>query len=457
MKTIARILVLGGFAAFALNSAAQTTNSGYFLENYTYRYQLNPAMGNEKGFVSLPALGNLNTTVRGNLHLKNVIYNVKGKTCLFTNPDVSVSDVMNGLSDKNRLGFNLRENILSVGFKAFHGYNTVSINARAEANIVVPKSLFSLAKEGVTNKTYDIKDLYASALGYAEIALNHSHEIAPVDGLRVGGTIKFLIPIADIDARFNDAHLTLGEDGWTALTNAEVYVNAPKFQFEKKRNNDNKEYVSGGNLDGTGSLTQGFGVAFDLGATYDWNDFRFSAAVLDLGWMNLSNSHYASTEGDRIVNTDKYIFSADGNSEHKFKKEWEALRDGLESLYQLTKLENVNSRNHTMAATLNVGVEYIFPMYRRLHFGLLSSTRFAGRYTWTEARLSANVKPVNCFSADANVAVGTYGTSFGWMANLHFTGFNFFLGMDHTLGKVTKQFVPLSSNASVTLGFNFPF
>lgn len=64
---------------------------------------------------------------------------------------------------------------------------------------------------------------------------------------------------------------------------------------------------------------------------------------------------------------------------------------------------------------------------------------------------------MKCFSADANVAFGTYGTSFGWMLSVHPKGFNLFLGMDHTLGKVTKEFAPLSSNASVNLGINFPF
>lgn len=65
--------------------------------------------------------------------------------------------------------------------------------------------------------------------------------------------------------------------------------------------------------------------------------------------------------------------------------------------------------------------------------------------------------PVKCFSADANVAFGTFGSSFGWLLNFHTKGFNLFLGMDHTMGKVTKQFVPLSSNASLNFGMNFPF
>ena len=29
--------------------------------------------------------------------------------------------------------------------------------------------------------------------------------------------------------------------------------------------------------------------------------------------------------------------------------------------------------------------------------------------------------------------------------------------MDHTMGKLSKQFVPLNSNADLNIGINFPF
>lgn len=41
--------------------------------------------------------------------------------------------------------------------------------------------------------------------------------------------------------------------------------------------------------------------------------------------------------------------------------------------------------------------------------------------------------------------------------NAHPKGFNFFIGMDHILGKTSKEFIPLSSNASLNLGMNVTF
>ena len=131
--------------------------------------------------------------------------------------------------------------------------------------------------------------------------------------------------------------------------------------------------------------------------------------------------------------------------------------DDISALYELDNKGDMGPRTTTLAATLNIGAEFALPVYDKLKFGLLNSTRFQGDYTWTEFRLGANINPVEPLSLAANVAVGTYGWGFGWMANVNVTGFNLFLGMDRTLGKLTKQGLPLSSNGSVNLGVNIPF
>ena len=86
----------------------------------------------------------------------------------------------------------------------------------------------------------------------------------------------------------------------------------------------------------------------------------------------------------------------------------------------------------------------------------MSTTRFQGVYTWNEERISANISPVKWFELGANVGVGTMGASFGWMINLHPRGVNLFMGMDRMLGKISKQGIPLRSNADFNIGINFP-
>lgn len=455
-SSIKKLVICAGAFAFAGGLNAQTTYSGYFLDNYDYRYQMNPAFGNEKGFVSFPALGNLNVHMHGNLHLNEVLYKLNGKTVLFTNPGIGANEVMDKISNKNRVGTNEKIDILSVGFKGMGGYNTVSLGVSTNAEVSVPKSFFSLAKEGVTNDTYDIKDMFGQANAYAQLALNHSREIKQVPGLRVGATLKVLLGGGYMDFRFNDAKLVLDHDQWIAQTNADIYVSAGKFRYDMDHSNETgKDYVSGGNMD-DGFKLNGLGFGLDLGGEYSWNGFTFSAAVLDLGFISWSDTQWASTNGTQTVNTDSFIFNANDDAENSFDNEWNRLTDDLARLYQLDN-NGSTSLTRALAATINLGAKWELPAYRRLNFGILNSTRINGPYTWTQFRLSANVNPVNFLSANVNVTAGTYGVGFGWLLNIHTTGFNFFAGMDHTVGTLAKQGIPLNSNASFNLGINFPF
>lgn len=443
------------FAALSLTAAAQSVNSGYFMENYLYRHQMNPAFGNTgKGYVGFPALGNINIGAHGNTHFSNFVWTRDGKTMLFTNPMLSADEVMKNFKDNSKLGFGTKLGIIDVGFKAFGGYNTIGINAVASADVAIPIGIMQLLKEGISNRTYEIGNFKLDAVGYAEIALNHSRDIKQVPGLRVGATMKFLVGIAALQANMKKADLELGVDSWNIKTDAEVYAMVKGFQYERDLNTkDHLEYVSGAKLDNF-SAPNGFGVAFDLGAEYEWRDFRFSAAVVDLGFINFSESYLATTEGERQVRTDRYTFQVNGDDADD---EWDRLGDDISKLYQLTDKGNVGSHSYGLKTTLNFGVEYELPYYRKIRFGLLNTTRIAGPATATEFRLSANYEPLKVIGLNINGSAGTYGLGFGWMANVRVPGFNLFLGMDHVPGKFTKDMVPLNSNADFFLGIDFPF
>lgn len=457
MKSIIKqsFAFLALFAAF--NAGAQNTRSGYFVDDYTYRFQLNPAFGNSRGFVSMPALGNVNIGLNGNLHLDNILYNIDGKTTTFMNPGVNAAQFLNNISDVSKMRVNTKFDILTIGFKGFGGFNTININARADIGLNLPKSFFSLLKEGVANRTYSIEDLAARGTAYAEIALGHSRDINKE--WRVGAAFKVLVGAGNVDAKLHNANLTLGTDAWTITSDAEINASLKGLTYDTDVNdNTNHRYVSGADIDGAG--IGGYGIAFDLGAVYKpeaLKDWTFSVALLDLGFINWSNNIVASTNGAKTFNSDAYTFNVDDTELNSFDNEWEKIKDNFSALYELEDMGDKGSRTTALAATLNIGAEYTFPLYRKLSFGLLNTTRINGAYSWTDFRLSANIAPVKCFDASVNLAAGTFGVGFGWLGNIHFPGFNLFLGMDHTLGKVAKQFAPLSSNASVNFGLNFPF
>ena len=448
--TLAAVALMASFAA-----GAQNTRSGYFVDDYTYRFQLNPAFGNSRGFVSMPALGNINVGVNGNIHLSDVFYNINGKTTTFMNPGVNASEFLGKISDVTKLRVNTKFDILSIGFKGFGGYNTININARADVGANLPKSLFSLLKEGVANKTYAIDDFAARGMAYAEIALGHSHDINKE--WRIGVTAKFLVGAGNVDARLHNANLTLGTDAWTITSDAEINSSLKGLTYKTDVNDhNNHRYVSGADVDGAG--IGGYGFAVDLGVIYKpslpvLRDFTFSAAILDLGFINWSNNMLASTQGPRTFTTDKYSFDINYPD-----REWDKIQDDLATLYELDDLGDQGSRKTSLDTTFNIGAEYAFPLYRRLSFGLLNTTRVDGAYSWTDFRLSANIAPAKCLSASVNASAGTFGMGFGWLFNLHAPGFNLFFGMDHCFTHVAKGVaVPTSSNAAANFGLNFLF
>ena len=106
---------------------------------------------------------------------------------------------------------------------------------------------------------------------------------------------------------------------------------------------------------------------------------------------------------------------------------------------------------------MTAGAQYSLPVYRKLKFGLMNTTRINGSYSWTDFRLSANIQPVKVFSAGVNIAAGTFGVHFGGIINVNVTGFNLFVSTDCMPGKLAKQYAPLNSNANLNLGINFPF
>lgn len=454
-----KVIISAAMAAMILLPTAlraQDLSSGYFVEDYTYRYQMNPAFGNSQNFISMPALGNLNVGLHGNLGISDVLYNVDGKTTTFMNPKLSSDEVLKNINDVNRIGTLDKIGILSAGFKAFGGYNTVSINAVADVSVKVPGEMFNLLKNGVANKTYDLGDLRASGVAYGEIAFGHSRQV--MKGLRVGATLKFMLGGGYMDAHMRNANLVLGENEWTVTTDADLRSSVKGLTYKTKVNDrTGHRYVNGIDVDGTG--LNGFGMALDLGAVYETpvKGLTVSLALLDLGFISWNNDMLATTNGEKTFTTDKYTFNADDDAPNSFSKEWDRLRDDFSAIYELDDMGDQGGRTSMPHATLNIGVQYALPMYNKLTFGLLNNTRLAGDFTTTDFRLSANIAPCRIFSGGVNLGVGTFGASFGWVANLHLTGFNFFLGMDRVPGKLCKQGVPLSSNAQVTMGINFPF
>ena len=444
----------------------QALRSAYFLEGYNYRHQMNPAFASERNYVSFPLLGNLNMGAQGNVGLSNFLYKKDGQLTTFLNESVSSKEFLDGLSNTNRINANLNLTLMSVGFSAWGGYNTIDLGIRSTTSMTLPYDLFSFMKNGMTSEDtrYNMENIGIRSTNFAEIALGHSHKIN--DKLNIGAKVKFLLGLAYADMKISNMNVQLSEDKWMIEANGEMNTSVKGLILPTKEESgkeldseEQKDLVDWDEIDFDSPGLTGFGMAFDFGATYKvMDDLEVSAALLDVGFISWKNTTKAVTsnkpwEFDGFKN----IAIDDPDSENDFENQWENLSDDLEDFTNFHRTKT-NAKNTTaLGATLNIGAEYKLPYYRNLKFGFLSSTRIQGNHSWSEGRFSATVAPVKFFDASINYGVSTFGSSFGWIINFHPKGFNLFIGSDHQIFKVTPQFVPVhNANANISLGINFP-
>lgn len=466
MKYINKYMALGLLSMCSLHAMAQQLNSAYFTNDYKFRHTMNPAFGNEQNYVSMPGFGNVNVSTMGNFGYEDVIFDnpmfpstSKDRLTTFMNPYISTADALKGFnSGDNKILGDVSITVLSAGFKGFGGYNTIELNARTSFGVSMPYELFEFAKN-TGNRTYNIGNISANGQAFAELAFGHSRQIN--EKLRVGAKVKLLFGAGRGDVNIDNVKADLAaDDKWTVSGHAKSEVSVKGFTYKteekeyKEEGRGTYQYVNDVDVDGAG--LGGFGLAFDLGGVYKINnDFTVSAALLDLGFIKWSNNMVAVNGGEEFVFNGFHDVAV--NEDHggsTMSMQGDKYSDQLADFANLQDKGDEGGRTTGIGATLNLGCEYTLPVYRKITFGVLSSTRFRGDYSWTEARVSANWTPLKWIDGGVNMAFGSYRNSFGWVLNFHPKGYNFYVGMDHTLGKVSKEFIPLNSNAAVSVGMS---
>lgn len=460
IKNIGIALLLSVFSVGA--SAQQTLRTGYFLKGNPYRYRLNPSFGAEQNYIALPVLGNLNIATTGNVGLADFVYDAPNGSDLvtFMHPSVDTDDFLGGLDDENRMFADIDVTLLSAGFGAFGGYNTIDIGVHSRTGMNLPYDMFKFMKD-MGGTEYTISDMNMTTSNYVDIALGHSRKITK--DLRVGARMKFLFGLGYADVVFDRMDVVMNNKQW--VINAKGSANIAlggAYTHNAERMVNGKPAVDG--YDDISVGLNGFGAAIDLGVTYDLSNVLteglvVSASVNDLGFMNWNNVAKAGISHDApfVFDGFKNIAMHDDVPGANIEDQFEDLRDDLEEFFSLED-RGEGSHSNMLSATLNVGVEYEMPFYRKLSVGALYTSRFDKIYPLHQFSLMANVAPVKWLDMAVSGTASNMGFGFGAMANVHLTGFNLFVGTDCFVGDVGKQFIPLDNmNASVSFGINIPF
>jgi hypothetical protein len=477
MKTIYKHLISGVLLTCAVAGFAQqeASRSAYFLDGYTFRHNLNPAFGGEYNYVSIPGIANIGVAAQSNVGLSDFIYEKSnGQLTTFMNSSVNAESFLSGLQSSNKITSNINLTLASAGFKGFNGFNTVSLSVRANLGVALPYDLFKFMKVGQDgdNTNYDLGGIRVNAKAYGELALGHQHQVSK--DVSVGGKLKVLLGAGYVDANIDRMDVSMNDERWQIVGKGQLNMAAGKglivptnAEVGKRLDRPQRSnQISFDDIDYDNFNLTGFGLGIDMGVVWDMHKFvkglKVSASLLDLGFLKWNNAVTAATPettwsfgGFQEVAVDSGTPNYEDN---KIGTQFDNMKDSFIDCMNFQRTGVGASKTTALNATMLLGAEYEMPFYKGLTAGFLYTQYFAGPFSSSEGRFSANVKPTKWFDATINYGASNFGSSFGWMLNFHPRGVNFFIGSDHQFFKVNKQFIPVGkASAAINLGISVTF
>lgn len=455
--TLKHIASIGIVLALSAGVSAQTTlNSSYFMEKMTKRNQLNPALKTENNYISMPGLGNFYMGVNSNLGLGTFLYPRDNKLVTFLHESVPADEFLSKLTPNNTLEVDLGLDLISFGFWAWGGQNTFNLALKSNTGAYLPREIFEFLKTGqeATGVTrYDMSNITATTSNYLELALGHARDIT--DKLGVGAKVKVLIGAAHAEARIDRMDISMSQDEWTIKQSGHLQATSLLDLTTDPETGEVTDYKLGSNFG-----VAGFGLGFDLGATYELIDnLTLSAALTDIGFMRWNNLTRAETDPNkefRYTGFDNIGAEDDENGDNPFDQQADQLGDDLKALTKFYK-SDTQSVSNSLRTTLRVGAEYAV-LDNAISFGLLSTTRFSSYRTYAEGMAAVNFRPLSMLHLTVNGSVSNMGSSVGAILNLCGNGFNVFLGTDYFATQYSKQFIPINhARANFSFGVNITF
>lgn len=434
-------LVIAFAASLALSIGeirAQDFQTAYFLKNYVYSYHISPASMPEynKGFFGL-LVDNITLDANSNVGADSFFFPVviDGSKTLVSgfNENVSAEQFLGKLKDRSTAVVGTSLNVLSLGYKKTRNdsFHTFEINARMNVSAGMPKSLFSLLKIGGTVPgTYSGSNVCLNTTDFIELSSGHSYKLN--DNVRLGGKLKLLVGVADLNLAVNSFEAVC-TDVMRLQTEGSAHMHVLGAEFST-----NQDGYIDFDLDGSDVKPGGYGAAVDFGVEFKFpsvKGLKMTASVQDLGglyWLNGTDAHA------EVGGNNESLDDLDISLDHLFRKDAAGKNEFL-----------------MLGPTLNLGVNY--DVVRMLSVGALATARF-GRYATYEGRLGLAFTPHRVFSMAASAGVNNFGAGIGFAMSLNVPGFNFFVGTDSMIWEFSPEYIPIRKlNTRLNLGLAIAF
>ncbi len=431
--------------------AMAQSHTSYFMNRMGVRNKMNPALINDYGYVSIPAIGSISVGLNTNQGLSSFLFpGANGELLTFAHPDVSADEFMSGLRDDISVAQTLDMDILSAGFYSWGGYSTFEVSLSQDASFGTPKELFGFLKTS-GNGDYDISGMNVQASSTVRVALGHARKLN--DDWTLGAKVKILFGVGRADLMVDRCDVSINEDRLSVNTAGHGYATILGCPFGDVDKDGN---IGFGSFNPTS--VSGFGLGVDLGATYEGlaEGLTLSASLVDLGFMKWSNiSPLRLKEGELVYEGFNDLDMND--PEGSMNDQLEDLGDRASDLLKFEQRGDAISMSEGLTFKAYVGAEYKM-CKDMLTFGLLYSAAVYSRHDIHQLTGSVVFTPHPCVSLAVSGSVSNYGSGFGTMLSFSPNKvFNFFVGADCMPTAYSPQFIPLESVSSkINFGFSIP-
>ena len=215
----------------------------------------------------------------------------------YLNEKVSVDDALKNFKNNNIIEANLGINIVSVGFNACGGSNSIALNVKSHTGAYLPKEIFTFLKAGQVETTtiYNASNITAVTQNYAELAFGHARDLNKK--ISVGAKLKVLLGAGYSKAHVDNMQIYMSDSKWM-INQSSSLIGSKGVHFETKPDKE----VDKLKFDDFG--VAGFGLGLDLGVIYRFNEYsNVSFAITDIGFLSWNNCVSAYNKNQKFEYT----------------------------------------------------------------------------------------------------------------------------------------------------------
>lgn len=469
-KVLRSAIALVLFAAFGVPSLAQDgMKAGYFLEGYSHRYKMNPALAPERGFFN-PVIGSTGIDASSNLKLTNLMWkdeNGNLNSILAANTPADLAQLPDGYG---LMDVNINSSLLSAGWwnRKATVFQSIDLGVRATANSGVSQGLLDLFREHSPISDYSMDPMNIGLNSMAEIAYGLTIKKS---WFHFGLRAKLLVGLANVNFSSDEMQLkctTPGEWKVTGQAVAEYFVPGgidipTKGDIDPLCPANRRDYLKFRDLNYDAKRVfpiPGIGGAVDLGLGLDFGQYvSFYAGVNDLGYMSWNHGKRAVSPGSSWT---AQAYSGIIDATLGIKDQGEIAMDLIDEIFPFVEEKDVTVKyGEMLPLKINGGLNVKMPFYEAFQVGVASTATMANStYTSIEGRLISSITLGGCFDIAADYSyTHPFGHSVGLLLNLHVPGINFFVGTDSLIPVFAWKYgLPTTKfNTSAHFGLNVTF